>query len=53
MLDRGNLTVKTIIWNDPHDATLCLDGGITETFRNHVTLIVGDAPDDSETINQR
>jgi hypothetical protein len=51
VLDGGNLTVKKIIWNDPHNATLCLDGGITETFRNHVTLIVGDAPDDSETIN--
>ncbi len=51
VLEGGNLTVKKIIWNDPHDVTVCLDGGITETFRNHVTLIVGDAPDDSETIN--
>jgi hypothetical protein len=51
VLDGGNLTVTKIIWNNPHDATLCLDGGITETFRNQVTLIVGDAPDDSETIN--
>jgi hypothetical protein len=51
VLDGGNLTVARIIWNNPHDATLCLGGGITETFRNQVTLIVGDAPDDSETIN--
>jgi hypothetical protein len=51
VLDGGNLTVAKIIWNDPNDATLCLSGGITETFRNQVTLIVGDAPDDSETIN--
>jgi hypothetical protein len=45
-----DLTVAKIIWNNPHDATLCLDGGITDTFRNEVTLIVGDNPDDSETI---
>jgi hypothetical protein len=50
VLDGGNLTVAKIIWNNPHDVTLCLAGGITETFRNEVTLIVGDDPDDSETI---
>ena len=50
VLEGGNLTVAKIIWNNPHDVTLCLDGGITDTFRNEVTLIVGDGPDDSETI---
>ena len=50
VLDGENLTVTKIIWNNPHDATLCLDGGITNTFRSEVTLIVGDAPDASETI---
>ena len=51
VLDGENLTVAKITWSNPHDAILCLDGGITDTFRNQVTLIVGDAPDDSETIN--
>jgi hypothetical protein len=50
VLDGGNLTVAKITWNNPHDVTLCLAGGITDTFRNEVTLIVGDGPDDSETI---
>jgi hypothetical protein len=51
VLDGENVTVSKIRWNNPHDATLCLDGGITDTFRNEVTLIVGDTPDDSETIH--
>jgi hypothetical protein len=51
VLDGENVKVARIIWNNPHDATLCLDGGITDTFRNEVTLIVGDAPNDSETIH--
>lgn len=50
VLDGENVTVAKIIWNNPHDATFCLDGGITNTFRNEVTLIVGDTPTDSETI---
>jgi hypothetical protein len=50
VLDGGNLIVAKIIWNSPHDVTLCLAGGVTDTFRNEVTLIVGDGPDDSETI---
>jgi uncharacterized protein YceK len=51
VLDGENVTVSKIRWNNPHDTTLCLDGGITDTFRNEVTLIVGDTPDDSETIH--
>ena len=50
VLDGGNLTVAKIIWNNSHDVTLCLTGGITDTYHNEVTLIVGDAPNDSETI---
>jgi len=50
VLDGENLTVTKIIWSNPHDATFCLDGGITNTFRNEITLIVGDTPDDSETV---
>ena len=44
------LTVRKIIWNTPNDATLCLGSGYTDTFRNDVTLILGDNPEDSETI---
>jgi hypothetical protein len=50
VLDGENLIVGKIIWNNPHDATLCMGGGITDTFHNEVTLIVGDTPDASETI---
>lgn len=50
VLDGENLTVAKVIWNSPHDVTLCLQGGITNTFRNEVTLIVGDTPNGSETI---
>ena len=50
VLDGENLELR-IIWNDPHDATLCLAGSITHTYDNVVTLIVGDAPEDSETIH--
>ncbi|MDP9053422.1 MAG: hypothetical protein M3N93_03850 [Acidobacteriota bacterium] len=47
VLEGDNLTVKKITWNSPYDATLCLDGGITGTFRSEVTLISGST---SETI---
>ena len=50
VLDGDNLTVAKIIWNNPHESTFCLQGGITNTFRNEVTLIVGDSPEASETI---
>jgi len=51
VLSGENLTVGAIIWSTPHNASLCLEGGITDTFRNEVTLIVGDTPEDSETIH--
>jgi hypothetical protein len=47
VLEGENLTVTKVNWDGPHDVTLCLDGGITSTFRNVVTLILGNA---SETI---
>jgi hypothetical protein len=50
VLDGDNLTIAKIIWNNPHESTFCLQGGITSTFRNEVTLIVGDSPEASETI---
>jgi hypothetical protein len=51
VLSGENVTVAKVIWNNPHDATLCLDDGITDAFRNEVTLIVGYGSDDSETID--
>ncbi len=51
VLSGENMTVAKISWDNPHDVTLCLADGITDTFRNEVTLIVGNAPEDSETIH--
>jgi hypothetical protein len=53
VLDGENVTVGKIIWNNPRQATICLDGGITDVFRNEVTLIVGDSVGDSETIHHQ
>jgi hypothetical protein len=50
VLEGSDLTVTQIVWNNPHDATLCLAGGITDIFRNEVTLIVGDSTEDSERL---
>jgi len=47
VLEGENLTVKGITWDSPHAATICLEGGITGTFRSEVTLISGKT---SETI---
>jgi len=47
VLSGTNITVSKIFWTAPHEDTICLDGGITDTFRNEVTLIAGDV---SETI---
>jgi hypothetical protein len=50
VLEGENLTVAQITWDRPHEAILCLDGGITGIFRSEVTLISGDT---SETIHNR
>jgi hypothetical protein len=42
VLAGGDLTVERIIWTSPHEGTFCLQGGITDTFRNEVTLILDD-----------
>ena len=47
VLSGTNMTVSKIVWTAPHENTICLGGGITDTFRNEVTLIAGDV---SETI---
>jgi hypothetical protein len=41
------LKISNIIWTSPNENTICLEGGITNTFRNEVTLSVGGV---SETI---
>jgi len=50
VLEGENLTIAKITWDSPHEASLCLDGGITATFRSEVTLISGNT---SETIHNR
>ena len=51
VLDGSDMTISKVAWNSPHDVTLCLAAGITSTFRNQETLIVGDTPADSITIH--
>lgn len=53
VLDGADLTIGRIVWNGPGSVTLCLDGGYTSTFRNEVTLILGDTPDEARTIRFR
>ncbi len=50
VLDGEYLEDSKIAWVGPHDVTICLKGGFTDTFRNEVTLITGDTVDSSETI---
>jgi hypothetical protein len=53
VLDGSDMTISKISWDKSHDATICLAGGITSTFRNQVTLIVGDTQQDSVTIHNQ
>lgn len=41
VLDGEYLQGTKIIWLDPHEVTLCLAEGYTESFRNYVTLHAG------------
>ena len=50
-MEGENITIGRLTWNNPHQAMICLDGGITDVFRNQVTLIVGDSVADSETVH--
>jgi hypothetical protein len=43
VLDGENLTIPKIVWIGPREDTICLKGGITNTFRNEVTLTAGNA----------
>lgn len=51
VIEGDSLTVSNIIWNTPQDATICLNSGITDSFHNQVTLILGDSQEDSVTIH--
>jgi hypothetical protein len=51
VLEGDSLSIKKIIWNAPFDDTICLSGGITDRFRNQVTLILGDSLEDSVTLH--
>ncbi|HEV3481171.1 MAG TPA: hypothetical protein VGR97_02465 [Candidatus Acidoferrales bacterium] len=41
MLDGEYLQGTKLIWLDPHEVTLCVPEGYTESFRNYVTLHAG------------
>jgi len=41
----------TITWTSPTDVDICVLEGLTDTFRNQVTLITGDDPASSYTIH--
>jgi hypothetical protein len=48
VLDGGYLDIVPITWVSSHDVILCLNSGVTNSFRNEVTLTAGSA---SETIH--
>jgi hypothetical protein len=48
VVDGSYLEFSRIIWASPHDVTLCMKAGLTNSFRTEVTLIVGNA---AETIH--
>jgi hypothetical protein len=41
----------SITWTSPNDVEICIEQGITDTFRNEVTLITSDTPSSSITIH--
>ena len=53
VLEGDSLTIPRIAWNATHDATICLDTGITDIFHNEVTLILGNGQGDSVAIHNR
>ena len=42
---------SAITWTSPTDVEICVDQGITDTFRNEITLTTGDNPSSSITIH--
>jgi hypothetical protein len=47
VLSGGYLELRKVVWTSPHEDTFCLGAGRTDTFRNEVTLIIGN---ESETV---
>jgi len=48
VLNGTYLQISKLSWVGPHDVTLCMEGGITDSFRNQVTLRAGET---SETVH--
>jgi len=48
VLDGEYLENTQVTWLNPSEVTLCMPNGLTDSFRNYVTLTVGDGA--SETI---
>ncbi|WP_348266809.1 hypothetical protein P8936_12905 [Edaphobacter paludis] len=51
VLGGENIENLAIIWTSPTDVDMCVIDGLTDTFRNQVTLITGDDPSSSYTIH--
>jgi hypothetical protein len=49
VVDGCYLEISRITWNNSHDVTLCMEGGMTDSFRTEVTLVAGERS--SETIH--
>ena len=41
VLDGTNLTISQITWDGPHDVTICVQRGWTNTFHNEINLMIG------------
>jgi hypothetical protein len=51
VLGGGDIENSAIIWTSQTDVDMCILDGLTDTFRNQVTLITGDDPSSSYTIH--
>ena len=51
VLDGEYIENTAITWTSPTDVEMCVVSGITDTFRNEVTLITGDDLSSSYTIH--
>ena len=48
VMDGGYVDISQITWVGPHDVALCMESGVTNSFRSEVTLVAGGS---SETIH--
>lgn len=51
VLSGENIENSAIIWISPTDVDMCVPDGLTDAFRNQVTLITGNDPSSSYTIH--